>query len=292
MIAAGIEIGTNKIEGLIFDRNWKVSARKRLATPTGYKNLIKTTVQVIRSCGDLPIGIAGSGLINPANGKAITSNVGAEGQTFPRDVITAARRSITWVNDSRAIILSEASFGMAEGHNRIAALRIGSSVSCAYLVGGRLVNGPSGACGEIGHMALPAPLVAKWRLPLVECSCGRTGCYETLLSGTGMVRLAQSFGENPPSAKEIADERGRIWGIWTEIAAEAIANLIFSFDPDVIVLGGGVSQAPNAIEDINAALKKSMITGFPLPEIVTASAGPASGPLGAAYAAWSNTLHD
>lgn len=286
MRAAGIDLGGTKIEAQIFDDHWTVIATERVQTPKTYQALIAAIVDLVRACGDLPVGISAAGLIHPQTGIALTANLPASGHPFPADVAAVAHRPVTWVNDARALILSEAIFGVAEAQSRVAGLILGTGVGGGVAVDGRLVLGPTGTAGEFGHSALPASLVVKYGLPVVACPCGRVGCVETLLSGPGMVRLAQALGEPGTTPKEIAAAKGQTWRVWCEMLAELLMSVILIADPQVVVIAGGLSNIPHLVPDVSAALARAQFAGYPLPDIRIARGGDTAGALGAAYAAW------
>ena len=292
MIAAGIDLGGTKIEAQMFDRGWKLVATERVSTPKTYEGLIAAVKKLVVSCGDVPVGISAAGLIHPETGVALTANLPATGRTLIQDVMQAAKRPLVWINDARALLLSEAVFGVGEGVDRVAGVIIGTGIGSGLSVDGRLQAGPSGTSGEIGHIALPAHLVHRYNLPIVQCGCGREGCMETLVAGPGLVRIAKAVKCPETTPKAIAAERGQAWQIWCELTAEMLFALNIIGDPDLIVIAGGLSKVPHLVEDLTAALKRSQFKGFPIPEIRIAKGGDASGALGAAYVAWRQSADD
>ncbi len=292
MIAAGIDVGGSKIEGQIYDRNWNLIATERLKTPKDYPGLVSALVKIVHECGALPVGISAAGLINPATGKALTANLPATGKALPAEVARRSGRSVTWVNDARALLLSEAVHGIDVDVKRLVGVVIGTGVSGGTLNNGRLCHGPSGVSGEFGHAAAPARVVMRYGLPIVECGCGRVGCVETLMSGPGLVRIAEAVGSKKNTAPQIAAERGKAWQIWCELAAEVLFNLTLSVDPDEFVLAGGLSKVPHLVDDLTQALERLQFEGFPTPRIRLARGGDAAGGLGAAYAAWQTEQDD
>ena len=292
MIAAGIDLGGTKIEAQIFDRGWKLVATERVSTPKTYEGLISALKKLVSSCGDVPVGISAAGLIHPEPGVALTSNLPATGRTLVSDVVKVTKRPLVWINDARALLLSEAVFGVGEGVKRVAGVIIGTGIGSGLSVDGRLQAGTSGTSGEIGHIALPAHLVQRYNLPLVACGCGRVGCMETLIAGPGLVRIARAVKCPETTPKDIAAERGKAWQIWCELTAEMLFTLNTIGDPELIILAGGLSKVPHLVEDLKVALTNAQFKGFPIPDIRIAKGGDASGALGAAYVAWRQSADD
>jgi N-acetylglucosamine kinase len=240
---------------------------------------------------DIPIGISAAGLVNPDSGLAYTANLCATGHPFPADIERASGRNVTYVNDCRALTLSEAIFGAGRGASPVAGLILGTGVGGGASVGGRLIAGKARVGGEFGHMPAPAHLVVRHGLAVVTCGCGRQGCLETYIAGPGLTRMALAMTGRSLTPPEIAAKRSddpdiaRVWAVWCEFVAELLMTLTFTFDPEVVVLGGGLSKIEGLADDLSRALKAAQLPGFSIPRIVPAEAGDASGARGAAYAA-------
>lgn len=296
MIAAGIDLGGTKIEAQIFDADWRLVARRRVETPQDYPALVAAVAaQIVWAEGEggagLPLGVAAAGLINPGTGLALTANLPATGRPFPADIAAAAGRGITFVNDCRAFALSEATFGAARGASPSLGLILGTGLAGGVVVDGRLMPAHAAVGGEFGHFPLAAGPMLAHGLPVLRCGCGRMGCTETLVSGSGLARIAAHVTGRKLSAREVAEGRAsdpdlaRVWAIWRELAVELLVTLAFTIDPQVIVLGGGLSRAPGLVTDLTAALGRALLPGFAPPELRLAEGGDASGARGAALAA-------
>ena len=296
MIAAGIDLGGTKIEAQIFDADWRLTDRRRIETPQDYNRLVRAMADQIAwidaTTGTTPpVGVAAAGLVNPATGLAYTANLPATGHPFPADISRAAGRHITYVNDCRALTLSEAIFGVARGLTPVVGLILGTGIGGGVAVDGRLVPGPAMVGGEFGHTYAPAHLVMQHDLPIVRCGCGRMGCIETLIAGPGLTRIAQAItGQalTPPeviAAKSKDQKTALVYKIWCDLVAELLMTLSFTIDPAAIVLGGGLSNIPGVVADLTAAQTRVQLPGFATPKIMLAGAGDASGARGAAYAA-------
>ena len=302
VIAAGIDLGGTKIEAQLFTSDWTCADRRRIPTPADYPALLAAMADQIAWChtragAPVPVGIAAAGLVNPQTGLAFTANLPATGHPFPADISAAAGCPVTYVNDCRALTLSEAVFGAARGLSPVAGLILGTGIGGGVAIEGRLVPGPAMVGGEFGHFAAPAHLVAAHGLPVHRCGCGRMGCTETYVAGPGLTRLCQHVTGRTLSPPEIAAGKAadpalaRVWSIWTEFAAELLMTLTFVIDPAAIVLGGGLSRIPGIAADLSAALAAAQLPGFAIPRILIAEAGDASGARGAAYAALQDRAH-
>ncbi len=297
MIAVGLDLGGTKIEAQIFDANWRMLDRSRVATPTDYDGLVAAIAAQIRWAQDsagstLPVGVSAAGLINAETGLALTANLPATGRPLPADIARAAGRPVTFVNDCRAFTLSEAIFGAAKGERAVAGLILGTGSGGGFAFDGVLLRGGAGIGGEFGHSYAPAHLVVAHGLPIMRCGCGREGCIETLVSGPGLSRIAKALTGKTLTPPEIAqgkaDDAGlaKVWSVWCALVAEMVMNLTLLAAPQIVVLGGGLSRIEGVIGDLQGALSAAALGDFPVPRLVLAEGGDASGARGAAFAAW------
>lgn len=295
-IAAGVDLGGTKIEAQIFDVNWQIRQKHRISTPETYPALIDAIGDMFgwidSQAPNLPAGIASAGLVNKKTGLALCSNLPATGKPFVQDVAEKVGHDVRFVNDCRAFTLSEAIFGTARGLSPVVGVILGTGVGGGLVVHEKMVLGADDLSGEFGHAAAPAALVLKHGLPIVKCGCGRSGCIETLISGPGMARIAKAITGTDMTSYDVAEARktdaaaAKVWAIWCDLVAELFLSLTLTIDPQVIVLGGGLSRIENVAVDLQAALGRAQFKGFPVPEIRLAEGGDASGARGAAYAAW------
>ncbi|WP_371168966.1 ROK family protein [Aliiroseovarius sp. 2305UL8-7] len=295
MSAAGIDLGGTKIEVQLFDNDWKIIARNRVPTPNDYDQLVRAIADQIRwaddkAGGSVPIGVGAAGLLHPETGLALTANLVASGRPLKKDIEDAISRPITYVNDCRALALSEAIFGVGQGLRTVVALILGTGIGGGIAVDGTILQGPTVTGGEFGHTAAPAHLVQKYNLPVVTCGCGRQGCVETYVAGPGMVRLAKALTGKDVTPPEIAARKSgdmaQVWAVWCEFAAELLHNLTLTVDPDVIILGGGLSQIDGIVDDLTNAAANAQIGDYGTAKLILAEGGDTSGGRGAAYAAW------
>lgn len=302
MTSAGIDLGGTKIEAQIFAPDWSLEHRRRIDTPKDYNGLVAAMANQIAwidatSGTNPPIGVAAAGLVNPATGHAYTANLPATGHPFPADISQAAGRHVTYINDCRAMTLSEAIFGAAKGLSPVVGLILGTGIGGGVAVDGRLIPGPAMVGGEFGHTYAPAHLVAAHGLPIVTCGCGRSACIETLIAGPGLTRIAETTTgqamtpEQVISVKAKDQKAAQVYDIWCALVAELLMTLTFTIDPAAIVLGGGLSNIPGLIADLTAAQARIQLPGFTCPRLMLAEGGDSSGARGAAYAARQEVAH-
>jgi len=296
VIAAGIDLGGTKIEVQVFDQNWTCVDRRRIDTPESYDDLVHAMAGQIswadqRAGARLPVGIAAAGLVRPDSGLAYTANLPAMDRPFPADIMAAIGRKITYVNDCRALALSEAVFGAGRGKSPLAGLILGTGVGGGLAIDGHLAPAFAAVGGEFGHFTASAYLINEHCLPVLKCGCGRLGCTETLVSGPGLTRLAQHFVGQEMTPEQLVRERetnaqaAKAWGVWCDLVADLLITLVFTTDPQAIVIGGGLSKIPDLISDLTDALHMAQLPGFAIPELLLAQGGDASGARGAAFVA-------
>lgn len=301
MIAAGIDLGGTKIEAQIFDSGWNRVDSRRIATPKAYDALVAAMVDqiawVTARAGAVPVGVSAAGLINPVTGLALTANLPAMGKPFPADIAAAAGRAISYVNDCRAQVLSEAMFGAARGFVTAMGLNLGTGLAGGFVVNGRLLASPSGTGGEFGHFPLSAGPMIRHGLPLLTCGCGRVGCTETLIAGPGLARIValktgrQMVPQDIVAARKSDPDMAKCWAIWLELLVELMITLTLTLDPACVVLAGGLSRADGLLDELAAGLQRAQLAGYAIPVIRLAEGGDATGARGAAYAAFEEAQH-
>lgn len=295
-VCGGIDLGGTKIEATLFDGDLTPLASRRVATPRdSYADLLDalgTEVAWLQSEAqhvDLPVGVGIPGLIDPVTGHSVTANLPANGKPLGADLKARSGGTIRLANDCKCFALSEAVGGAGDGHHTVFGLILGTGLGGGVVVDGRLMPGPNALAGEIGHAALPAPLVAQYGLPLLPCGCGRQGCFETYLSGAGMERLSDTLTGQRRTAPQIvaatlqndADAQ-RVFEVWLQIAGELLHSLQLHIDPDCIVLGGGLSKIDGLDRKLSRALAASALPGLRAPDIRKPKFGDSSGTRGAA----------
>lgn len=297
MIVVGIDIGGTKIEVQSFDADWSIMRKRRVATPQNYDSFIAAIVDQVRWAMDgtsspVPIGISSAGYSNPTTGTFLAANLPASGKPFLNDATTALGKAVTLINDARAFTQSEAVFGAAVNDRVVAGVILGTGVGGGIVIEKQLRQGSHAVGGEIGHSAAPANIVSAFGLPMVQCRCGRLGCIETLASGPGLERLCHAMTGRLLKPAGIAERRyteddvAGVWRVWCALVSELLLSISLCIEPDVFVLGGGLSQIPGISDDLSNALTAAHFASGAGAKIRLAEGGDASGARGAAYAAW------
>ncbi|HJS91296.1 MAG TPA: ROK family protein [Steroidobacteraceae bacterium] len=291
---AGMDVGGSKIETGLFDEQFRPLERRRVDTACAtYEQLLDCIVGEARwldarAGRTVDLGIGLPGLVDHATGRSLTSNLPATGRPLREDLLARLGRNVAMANDCKCFALSEANGGAGEGAETTLGLILGTGVGGGVTHHGRLLLGYNDLPGELGHIGIPARLVAEWRLPLLPCGCGRTGCYETLLSGPGLTRLARRHGGPERAPAEIARMSGggdapmvAALREWLTLLAELIYTAQCTIDMDCVVLGGGLSRIPDLAPMLAAAYRTLQIGGRET-RFEVARFGDASGARGAA----------
>ncbi|MDX1432917.1 MAG: ROK family protein [Gammaproteobacteria bacterium] len=249
----GVDLGGTKIEAAVLDEAGRVLARRRLATPRGsYAGILDAVVEAVRALESeigarATIGIATPGAISPATGLVKNANsIELNGERLDVDLGAALGREVRIANDANCFALSEAVDGAARGARVVFGVILGTGVGGGIVVEGALLSGRHAIAGEWGHNPLPWPQAGE--LPGPRCYCGRYGCIETFLSGPGLVEDYGRAADGPHSAEAVVrlaaagEPRARdCMARYEHRLARALAHVINILDPDVIVLGGGLS---------------------------------------------------
>lgn len=281
MIRIGVDFGGTKIEAAALDPQGRFQARVRRPTPPDYSDRLEATREAVaeaeRQAGVnvTRIGVGGPGSPSPATGLMRNSNSTVlNGRPFPADLQRALGRDIRYANDANCLALSEAHDGAAAGEGVVFAVIIGTGCGGGIAVDGRLVEGRNLVAGEWGHTPLPWPRPEE--LPDIACWCGRTNCLELWLSGTGFARdagrPAESVAPDDPALDRYIDRLGRSLAVVADI-----------LDPDVFVLGGGMSNLDVLYGRLPAAIAPHIFSDVFETPIRKALHGDSSGVRGAAW---------
>jgi fructokinase len=305
-IRIGIDLGGTKIEGLAMDETGGELARLRIPTPQhDYAATVRAIGDVVtdleRRIGGIrgdrekaSVGIGIPGTIVRATGLVKNANsTWLNGQPLERDLAVALGRPVRCANDANCLAVSEATDGAAAGAGLVFAVILGTGAGGGIAVGGHVHVGPNGVAGEWGHN--PLPWAAEDELPGAHCYCGQRGCIETWISGTGLARdhatLHPPDTGRPLTGPEIvaAAEAG-------DAAAEAsiarlenrigraLASVVNLLDPDVIVIGGGLSKLDRIYKNVPPLIAEHLFGGGAVATpVLKAMHGDASGVRGAAW---------
>jgi fructokinase len=250
----GVDLGGTKIEIVALDPDGRELLRRRAPTPRHDYGATLREVEGLIAAAEHDLGMQGTvgigtpGSISRATGLLRGSNsVCLNGQPIRRDLEAALGREVRITNDANCFALSEATDGAGEGADVVLGVIVGTGVGSGIVVRGRVLDGPNAIAGEWGHNPLPWPRDDE--RPGAPCFCGRSGCVETWLSGPGIERDHRAVTGEHASAQDIAaraagGEPGcdATLARYEERFARAIAHVINILDPDVIVLGGGLSN--------------------------------------------------
>ena len=257
----GIDLGGTKIEIIVLNERRETLLRERLPTPRGeYQETIDTITDMIaRAEGNLgvqaTVGVCMPGSFSPATGLVRNANsTWLNGRAFNHDLSRRLSREVRFANDADCFALSEAIDGAAKDEDIVFGVILGTGVGGGIVVRGKLLGGHNGITGEWGHNPLPwldSDLDAKR-----SCYCGREACIETFLAGPSMSwHHAERFGERL-SAQEISQRSYQndsnclyTLSVYADRLARSLASVINIVDPNVIVLGGGMSNIEQIYRD-------------------------------------------
>ena len=302
MFRFGIDLGGTKIEILALDASGTERYRQRVATPRdSYAQTLDAIVKLVKGAeaalGETgTLGIATPGAISRAPaanaGRIKNANSTAlNGQPLVDDLQRALGCEIRIANDANCFALSEATDGAAVGGGIVFGVIVGTGVGGGICINDRIVTGANAIAGEWGHNPLPWPSLAE--LPGHACYCGRQGCIETWLSGTGMARHFREDTGRALSAPEIVANATvdaaceAVLAAYEDRLARSLATIINVIDPDVIVLGGGLSNVPRWYSSVPKIWTKYVFSDHVATRLVPPKFGDSSGVRGAAWL-WNN----
>lgn len=294
-VRIGIDLGGTKIEGIVLGDDGAILARHRERTPRGdYANIVAATAGVVRRLeADVgrrcPVGIGMPGSLSPFSGLVRNSNtVELNGMPLDRDLERALGRPLRFENDANCFALSEAVDGAAAGAGSVFGVILGTGTGGGLVFAQRIVRGRNAVAGEWGHNPLPWPRADE--RPGPACYCGRQGCLETYLNGAGLTRAYTAAGGVELSAEQIAGlitagEETALAALSTyaDRLARGLATVINIGDPDVIVLGGGLSNIDALIPYATRHLPDYVFSDHIETRLVRARYGDSSGVRGAAW---------
>jgi fructokinase len=293
-VRIGIDLGGTKIEAIAMDRDGHIRFRHRVATPRGdYLATIEAIAALVSDAeaatGRATIGVGIPGAVSPATGLIKNANsTWLNGQPLKEDLSQRLNRSVRLANDANCFALSEAVDGAAAGHAVVFGVIIGTGTGGGVVINRNVVIGANAIAGEWGHNPMPWPEPDEWPGP--ACYCGRTGCIETFLSGPGLSRDHQQLTGACLDATTIAraaadgDVRAeKTLSRYERRLSRALASVINVVDPDVIVLGGGLSNLDRLYESVPQLWEPFVFSDHVATHLVRARHGDASGVRGAAW---------
>jgi len=302
MIRFGIDLGGTKIEILALDQSGSERLRQRVATPhDSYAQTLDSIVALVKGAeAELgktgTVGVATPGAISraPARnaGKIKNANTTClNGQPLLHDLQAALGREVRIENDANCFALSEATDGAGQGAAGVFGVILGTGTGGGICINGRIVTGVNGIGGEWGHNPLPWPEADE--LPGHACYCGRHGCIETWLSGPALAKhfledtgrrlsapeIVANAAQDAACESALLDYEGRL--------ARSLAMIINLIDPEVIVLGGGLSNVPRWYSSVPKIWAPYVFSDHVATRLVPPKFGDSSGARGAAWL-WNN----
>lgn len=258
----GVDLGGTKIEAIALDDQGNILQRRRVKTPRDdYDAIVNAIIALVQGLeaelgqeGSVGIGIPGA--VSPATGLVKNANtVCLIGQPLQHHLAEALGREVRIANDADCFAVSEATDGAGAGAGSVFGVIIGTGCGGGIVINGRLVGGPNAIAGEWGHNPLPWPQPDE--LPGPACYCGQRGCLETWISGTGLQNDFLRNGGEPWKAPQIVDAAEEGYALaeqtlqrYEDRMARALAVVINILDPEVIVLGGGMSNVSRLYDNV------------------------------------------
>ena len=318
----GIDLGGTKIELIALDASGNTLLRRRVATPqndyaatvAAIAALVKDAETTLGQTGSVGIGTPGT--VSPASGLMKNCNSTClNGKPLQQDIERALGREVRMANDANCFALSEATDGAAAGADVVFGVILGTGVGGGVVVRGQVLTGANGIAGEWGHSPLPffqgahsqadrvstgahpvsgAPLSHPWpnarELNGTACYCGKKGCVETWLSAAGLVADHLHYGEEILTPEEIVQQAaekngacGKTLARYEERLARALAGVINLLDPNVIVLGGGLSNIARLYDTVPRLWPRYVFSDRVDTKLLAPKFGDSSGVRGAAW---------
>jgi len=296
----GIDLGGTKIAGIILDTEGRVRAEARVATPRGdYAGTLQAIADLVAQLesevgGRCSVGLGMPGAISSQTGLVKNANsTWLNGQPFLSDLEAVLDRPVRAENDANCLAVSEAVDGAGAGAGIVWAIILGTGVGSGIALRGRALSGRDRIAGEWGHNPLPRPIDAE--RPGPPCYCGRSGCIETWVSGPGLAADhlrrtgAVAGGEAIVAAMRAGDADAQAtFAAYLDRLGRSVAYVVNILDPDMIVVGGGLSRLPELIDGLPAATAPHVFSDTFDTPIRASLHGDASGVRGAAWL-WSET---
>jgi len=292
----GVDLGGTKIEvAALSEDGGAFLLRERHASPTGdYAATVRAIRDVVAAAetklgrkGTVGIGIPGA--ISPATGLVKNANsTWLNGRPLDRDLAEALARPVRIANDANCFALSEATDGAGKGKRVVFGVILGTGVGGGIVVDGKGVTGPNAIAGEWGHNPLPWPQAGE--LPGPPCYCGKSGCIETWLSGPAVSAAFERTSHLKLDCIAIADRAANgdaaaeaIFKVYEARLARALAHVVNILDPDVIVLGGGLSNLERLYANVQPQIARHAFSDAVSTPVVKNHWGDSSGVRGAAW---------
>ena len=288
----GIDLGGTKIEIAALDANGEIRLRERAATPTGYDTAMVAMAELVRGIeakigARATVGIGIPGAISPATGVVKNANSNPlNGHALHTDMSRLLQREVRVENDANCFALSEAVDGAGAGYRSVFGVILGAGCGGGLVVDGSLIQGRQHLTGEWGHM--PLPWMTAEEYPGHQCWCGARGCLETYVAGPSLARDCDGPGAHDATTiptRAAAGEASAIAALarHADRLGRGLGVLVTLLDPDVIVLGGGLSNMQHLYEQVPPIMRRHVFSDVCDTPIVKAKHGDSSGVRGAAW---------
>jgi fructokinase len=293
VIRFGIDLGGTKTEIVALDDGGRELLRRRVATPKDYRGTLDQIATLVRDAetqlgARASVGIGTPGSLSRATGLLRGSNsVCLNGKPIKAHLEALLGREVRITNDANCFALSEATDGAGQGAEVVFGVILGTGVGAGIVVRGHVLTGPNAIAGEWGHNPLPWP--SDTERPGPSCFCGQSGCIETFLSGPGLERdHLGATGERIPAQEIVAraskgGDADATMRRYEERLARALAHVVNLLDPDVIVLGGGMSNVERLYANVPSLWGQWVFSDRVDTRLVRHARGDSSGVRGAAW---------
>ena len=291
----GVDLGGTKIEFIVLGSDGRELLKHRIRTPRGdYDGTVRAIKEGVaqierglRRPGTVGVGIPGT-ISRITHTVKNANSTWLNGKPFDKDLSVALDREVRCANDANCLAVSEATDGAGAGRRLIFAVILGTGCGGGIAVDGRIHSGPNGVAGEWGHTVLPWMRAEEFPGP--ECYCGFRGCIETWISGTGLEKDYERATRTHLTGKEIValSAEGQTEAMasldrYEDRLTRSLAHMVNILDPEVIVLGGGMSQVQRLYQNVPRALKEYVFGREAETPVLVAKHGDASGVRGAAW---------
>jgi fructokinase len=294
-VRIGVDLGGTKIEIIALDENGATVLRRRVPTPASdYSATVRAIAELVSSAQSRigvshTVGIATPGSLSPQSGLLRNSNsVVLNGKPLNRDIADALGLPVRLGNDANCLAISEAVDGAGAGCRVVFGAILGTGVGGGSVIEKQVLTGLDHIGGEWGHN--PLPWATERERPGYRCYCGKHGCIETFLSGAGLTREYFSLSQKEFPAEHVAaaEQAGEPYAVqslatYKDRLARSLAAVVNILDPDVIVLGGGISNIDTLYDELPALIGRHAFSDGIRTRVVRPAHGDSSGVRGAAW---------
>jgi fructokinase len=293
----GIDLGGTKIEIVVLAPDGSEQLRHRVSTPHTYAGTLEALAALVRDAEaqlglTATVGIGIPGVISPATGMVKNANsIALNGHALDRDISALLEREVRVENDANCFALSEATDGAGAGHGTVFGVILGTGCGGGIVVDGKVLTGRNHVTGEWGHNPLPWPRLDE--IPGPHCWCGNWGCLETWIAGPSLARDCDGpeahDASGIPARAAAGDARAQAaLARHADRVARGLTQVVNLLDPDVIVLGGGLSNMAHLYTELPPLILRYVFSDVVQTPIVKNQHGDSSGVRGAAWL-WPST---